>query len=280
MTVTLLDGKKVAQHLQQELKKKIQRLKKKPHLVAVLVGDDPLSTLYVNTKEKACANVGILSSKKQLSATISEQELIKTITTLNTDVSVTGILVQLPLPPSLDSSKILSAIDPKKDVDGMTPFQLGTLALGKEELVSCTAKGIIALLDFYKIPFQGKHVVIINHSILIGKPLILLLLQRNATVTVCHAYTQNLEALTLQADILISGVGKPAFIKPSMVKKGAVVVDVGISKTAKGIVGDVDFKEVSAKASFITPVPGGVGPMTIAILLQNTYASFLLQSSQ
>ena len=277
MTATLLDGKKLAQQLQQELKKKIQALKKKPHLVAVLVGDDPLSTLYVNTKEKACAIVGITSSKKQLPATISEQELIKTITTLNTDASVTGILVQLPLPSHINQTTILSAIDPKKDVDGMTPFQLGTLALGKEELVSCTAKGILTLLDFYKIPLQGKHVVIINHSILIGKPLSLLLLQRNATVTVCHAYTQNLETLTLQADILISGVGKPAFIKASMVKKGAVVVDVGISKTAKGIVGDVDFKEVSAKASFITPVPGGVGPMTIAILLQNTYEASTYQ---
>src|SRR3989344_308597 len=238
MTATLLDGKKVAQHLQQELKKKIQRLKKKPHLVAVLVGDDPLSTLYVNTKEKACAIVGITSSKKQLPATISEQELIKTITTLNTDASVTGILVQLPLPSHINQTTILSAIDPKKDVDGMTPFQLGTLALGKEELVSCTAKGIITLLDSYKIPLQGKHVVIINHSILIGKP---------------------------------------SFIKASMVKKGVVVVDVGISKTAKGIVGDVDFKEVSAKVSFITPVPGGVGPMTIAILLQNTYEASTYQ---
>ncbi len=285
----ILDGKKLSLSLQQDLQKKISLLTgRKPGLAFLLVGENPASKTYVQMKQKACAFVGIHSFFKHFPATIKESLLLEEIARYNQDPHVDGILVQMPLPEGIDAKKIMTAIDPSKDVDGFHPYNVGKMLLGEEDgFFPCTPLGIKVLLEKNHIDISSKHVVIIGRSNIVGKPLAAILMQKrkgcNATVTVTHSATTHLKELTLSADILVGALGKPRFITKDMVKKGAVVVDVGISKiydphqkTSK-IIGDVDYEEVAPIASFITPVPGGVGPMTIAILLQNTYKGFLQQ---
>lgn len=283
----ILDGKKLSLSLQEELQKKISLLKqRKPGLAFLLVGENPASETYVRMKQKACAFVGIHSFFKHFPAAVKESVLLKEIERYNQDPHVDGILVQMPLPEGIDAKKVMSAIDPSKDVDGFHPYNVGKMLLGEEDgFFPCTPLGIQILLEKNHIDISSKHVVIIGRSNIVGKPLAAILMQKrkgcNATVTVAHSGTSHLKELSLSADILVGALGKPKFITKDMVKKGAVVVDVGISKiydpnqkTSK-IVGDVDYEEVAPIASAITPVPGGVGPMTIAILLQNTYTGFL-----
>lgn len=245
----------------------------KPKLVVIMVGQHPASQAYVRNKEKACEKAGIVFELMKFPDSIAQETLLNEIEKLNNDSSVSGFIVQLPLPPHIETPKVFRAIEPKKDVDGFTAYNIGKMTLSPdfEDLPPATPLGIIKLLDYYDIPVQGKEVVIVGHSNLVGKPVGTMLLNRNATVTTCHIYTQNLSAHTQKADILISAVGKPNLITADMVKDGAVVIDVGINKLDDGrLVGDVDFEAVSPKTSFITPVPGGVGPMTVAALILNT----------
>jgi len=277
----IIDGKKLADEIKKEVKKEVENFekiyKRKPLLATILVGDNPASEIYVNLKDKACKDVGINSEIYRFSDSITEKELVEEIFRLNNDENVNGILVQMPLPPHIKPERIMSAINPEKDVDGFNPVNAGKLMNKEETLAPCTPKGIIYMLEKYNIPVEGKDVTIINHSPVVGKPLCLMLLSRNATVTVCHVYTKNLKEKTINADILISAVGKPKLITEDMVKENAVVIDVGISRIDKKIFGDVDFENVKDKASFITPVPGGVGPMTVAMLLKNTVNAFKMQ---
>jgi methylenetetrahydrofolate dehydrogenase (NADP+)/methenyltetrahydrofolate cyclohydrolase len=279
----ILDGKALAQKRQQALQTEIQdllpRLGRPPGLAVLMVGDNPASAVYVRNKEKACEKVGMRSFGQHFPATTTQAELEAAIQALNQDPLVDGILVQLPLPPHLDAVKLLLTIDPDKDADGLHPVNLGRLVRGEPGLRSCTPAGVMALLAEYEIEIAGKRAVVMGRSILVGKPLALMLLEKNATVTIAHSRTQNLAELTRQADILVGAIGKPALITADMVKPGAIVVDVGINRVeqpdGKGkIVGDVDFEAVVAIASYITPVPGGIGPMTVAMLLQNTVASY------
>lgn len=280
----ILSGKLLADEIHQEIRQKIDRLSSSPGLAVILVGNNSSSQTYVNMKRRACAVVGIESFFHHLPDTTSEGELLKLIIQLNQDKTVDGILVQLPLPSHINCEKIIEAIDPQKDVDGFHPVNCGKLLLGlKSGFVPCTPLGIHILLQRYKIPVEGKDVVIVGRSSIVGKPLAALLMQNaphsNATVTVAHSRTHALEAHTKRADILIVAIGAPRFIKGNMVKEGAVVVDVGINReeTSQGyrLVGDVDFDEVEKKCYAITPVPKGVGPMTVAMLLQNTLQSHL-----
>lgn len=269
----LLDGKRVSESLVLGLKQQVQILKKKgrvPRLVILRVGENPASISYIRQKEKAARAVGIHSELFVFSAQSSESQLLKKIAALNGDPSVHGILVQLPLPKQIRSKKIIETIDPKKDVDAFAPVHLGNLISGNAVFTPCTPQGIIRLLDFYKIRIAGAHAVIVGRSAIVGKPLALMLLNRDATVTVCHTQTKKLSTHTKRADILVAACGNPRFIKASMVQKGAVVIDVGVNRIDGKLVGDVDFKSVSKKARFITPVPGGVGPMTVACLMKNT----------
>jgi methylenetetrahydrofolate dehydrogenase (NADP+)/methenyltetrahydrofolate cyclohydrolase len=272
--VNLLDGKKLSLEIKEELKNELANYNRKVGLAVVLVGNDKASALYVSMKKKACEYVGINSISVELPEDISQEELESRVLKLNRDSKVDGILVQLPLPKHLNTDKILELIDPKKDVDGFHPINVGGVLTGLDTFAPCTPLGMVELLDKYKIDIQGKNVVVVGASNIVGKPIASLLLNRNATVEICHIYTQNLKEHTLKADILIVAVGKENLIEANMVKEGAVVLDVGINKTVEGkIVGDVDFENVSKKASYITPVPGGVGPMTIAMLLKNTVKS-------
>lgn len=272
--MTILDGKKLAEKVRNELRNDVKKL---DHvgLAVVLVGDDEASRLYVSMKKKACEDVGIESIEVKLPNNINEEMLISEIEKLNLDSKVDGILVQLPLPKHINSAKILSLIDPNKDVDGFHPQNVGLLVTGTETgFIPCTPLGVIKLLEEYNINPKGKNSVIVGASNIVGKPVASLLLNRNSTIDICHIYTQDLKAHTLQADILVVGVGKTDLIRGDMVKDGVVVIDIGINKLSNGkIVGDINFDEVSKKASYITPVPGGVGPMTIAMLLQNTVQS-------
>jgi methylenetetrahydrofolate dehydrogenase (NADP+)/methenyltetrahydrofolate cyclohydrolase len=279
----ILDGKALAQKRQQALQTEIQdllpRLGRPPGLAVLMVGDNPASAVYVCNKEKACEKVGMRSFGQHFPATTTQAELEAAIQALNQDPLVDGILVQLPLPPHLDAVKLLLTIDPDKDADGLHPVNLGRLVRGEPGLRSCTPAGVMALLAEYEIEIAGKRAVVMGRSILVGKPLALMLLEKNATVTIAHSRTQNLAELTRQADILVGAIGKPALITADMVKPGAIVVDVGINRVEQPdskskIVGDVDFEAVAAIASYITPVPGGIGPMTVAMLLQNTVASY------
>lgn len=289
----LIDGKKIAQEIKDELKSEIERLKDKtglvPGLVAILVGDNPASQVYVSSKAKACDEVGIYSKVDVFPSTISESKLIDKIDLYNIDKKINGILVQLPLPKHIDEDKIIEAISPKKDVDGFHPISVGNLVIGKDTFISCTPAGIFELLKRYNIQTEGKHVVIVGRSNIVGKPIANIMLQKkpnaNSIVTVCHSAARDLKEYTLQADILIAAIGKANFISQEMVKEGAVVIDVGInriddptSKKGYKIVGDVDFENVAPKTSYITPVPGGVGPMTIAMLLSNTLKSFKMSN--
>ncbi|MDK2854946.1 MAG: methylenetetrahydrofolate dehydrogenase / methenyltetrahydrofolate cyclohydrolase [Bacillota bacterium] len=278
MAAEILDGKKVAQEVRAALKEEVARLKAgglTPGLAVVLVGEDPASKVYVKQKEKACREIGFASQVHRLPEDTGEERLLRLIHELNADRAVHGILVQLPLPKQLDANRVVQAIDPAKDVDGFHPFNAGRLAAGLPTVVPCTPRGIIHLLDAYGIPIAGRHAVVVGRSNIVGKPLAQLLLGRDATVTVCHSKTDDLAAFTRTADILVAAVGRPRLITRDMVKPGAVVVDVGINRLPEGIVGDVDFKAVREVAHYITPVPGGVGPLTIAMLLKNTLEAAL-----
>lgn len=287
----LLDGKKIASEIRKELKEKIDDLKSKgksvPGLVAILVGENPASQIYVTSKSKACEEIGMKTKVEKFPSTLSEKELISIIEKYNTDNEFHGILVQLPLPKHINENKIIESISPKKDVDGFHPMSVGNLVIGKETFVSCTPAGIQELLKRYYINTRGKHVVVVGRSNIVGKPIANLMLQKNdyanSIVTVCHSAASDISYYTKQADILIAAIGQPEMIKGDMVKEGVVVIDVGINRiedktSSKGyrIVGDVAFDEVAEKASFITPVPGGVGPMTIAMLLSNTFKAYKL----
>jgi methylenetetrahydrofolate dehydrogenase (NADP+)/methenyltetrahydrofolate cyclohydrolase len=279
----ILDGKALAQKIQQALKIEIQALKpqigRSPGLAVLMVGDNPASAVYVRNKEKACEKIGMRSFGKHFPTETSQAELTAAIQELNEDPNVDGILVQLPLPSHLDSVALLHTIDPEKDADGLHPVNLGHLVRGETGLRSCTPAGVMALLAEYNIELAGKHAIVLGRSILVGKPLALMLLEKNATVTIAHSRTQDLAKLTLQADIIVGAVGQPEMITADMVKKGAIIIDVGINRVVDEagnarLVGDVDFVGVSPISSYITPVPGGIGPMTVAMLLQNTVLSY------
>lgn len=268
-----IDGKRISQEIKDELKVRAAELMEKGIaccLAVIQVGDDPASTVYVGNKKKACAYIGIRSQAYELPEETTQQELLELIDRLNGDERVNGILCQLPLPAHIDEDLIIRAISPEKDVDGFHPQNVGALVIGQKGFVSCTPAGIIQLLKRSGITIEGKHCVIVGRSNIVGKPMALLMLRENATVTVCHSRTAALERICREADILIVAMGKPGFIGPEYVKEGAVVIDVGIHRMAdKKLCGDVDFDRVEPIASYITPVPGGVGPMTIAMLMHN-----------
>jgi methylenetetrahydrofolate dehydrogenase (NADP+)/methenyltetrahydrofolate cyclohydrolase len=271
----IIDGKKIAQDIRQEVKEEATRLRVKtgtaPGLGVILVGDDPASKIYLRHKENACKDAGFLSREFRFPHDSSENEVLATIQELNHDASIHGILVQLPLPRHLATTAIIESIDPQKDVDGFHPYNLGRLLTGNPYHMACTPKGILELLDRHAIAIEGKEAVIVGRSTIVGKPLALLLLNRHATVTICHTRTRHLWEVTKRAEILIAAVGKPEMISADMVRDGSVVIDVGVNRMEDGrLVGDVAYSEVALKASYITPVPGGVGPMTIAMLLANT----------
>ncbi|WP_110986252.1 bifunctional methylenetetrahydrofolate dehydrogenase/methenyltetrahydrofolate cyclohydrolase FolD [Acaryochloris thomasi] len=280
---TLLDGKALSQKMQLELKAQVEALQphigRPPGLAVLMVGDNPASAAYVRNKERACARVGIASYGEHFAADTGQAELTQVIHRLNQDPNVDGILVQLPLPPHLNAEALLYEIAPKKDADGLHPINLGRLVRGEAGLRSCTPAGVMRLLTTYDVKLEGKQAVVLGRSILVGKPMALMLLEANATVTVAHSKTQNLAQLTQSADILVAAVGRPSYVTAEMVKSGAVVVDVGINRVEgpagkARLVGDVDFANVEQKASLITPVPGGIGPMTVAMLLYNTVWSY------
>lgn len=273
MPAQILDGKALAQAIRVELKARVQKFKESGQdigLAAVLVGENPASKVYVNIKEKTCAEVGIKSEKIELPEKTQEEELIKLIQDLNQRKDIHGILVQLPLPKHLNEKRILEFIDPEKDVDGFHFANVGRLFLGDKRVVPCTPLGIMKLIESSNVELEGKHAVVVGRSNTVGKPTALLLLERNCTVSVCHSRTKDLGEITKQADILVAAVGKAKLITKEMVKPGALVIDVGINRVEGEIIGDVDFEKVKEKAAFITPVPGGVGPMTVAMLLENT----------
>lgn len=275
MTARLIDGKAIAQTVRDKVKTGVSaRLKanrRAPGLAVVLVGQDPASQVYVGNKKKACEEVGLTSKSFDLPSTTSEQELLTLIDELNSDNEIDGILVQLPLPHGLNPERILERIHPHKDVDGFHPYNIGRLAQRVPALRPCTPKGIMTLLDNTHVFYKGKHAVIVGASNIVGRPMSLELLLAGCTTTVCHKFTQDLEAQVRQADILVVAVGKPEFIPGDWVKPGAIVIDVGINRLADGrLVGDIQFDEAFQRASWITPVPGGVGPMTVASLVENT----------
>lgn len=274
----LIDGKETARAVRGEIRDAVAAFTKEsgviPGLAVVIVGDDPASRVYVRNKHRACEEVGIRSDVHALPADTSEAELLTLVAGLNADPTVNGILVQLPLPKHLDEEKVILAIDPAKDVDAFHPVNVGKIMIGNFTFAPCTPAGVMELLRHYNIPVAGKHCVIIGRSNIVGKPQAMLMLKENATVTVCHSRTVGLADITRTADILVAAVGRPGFVTADMVRDGAVVIDVGINRTAEGkLCGDVDFAAVSEKASYITPVPGGVGPMTITMLLENTLAA-------
>ena len=272
MAAKIIDGKKIAEEIKQKLAAEIKGWKKKPGLATVLVGEDPASKVYVYRKNVACKEYGFYSREIHLPENTTQAQLLKTVKELNNDKAIHGILVQLPLPEQIDENAILGAITPEKDVDGFNPLNYGLMLSGIPSFVPCTPRGVMHLIKSTGIPLEGKHAVVVGRSNIVGKPVAVLLLQENCTVTVCHSRTANLAEETKRADVLVAAVGKPGLITKHMVKDGAIVIDVGINRMHDGkMVGDVDFEDVKEKASFITPVPGGVGPMTIAMLLQNTF---------
>ena len=278
MSFELIDGKLVSNNIRQEIKEKVSSLLSKhsqvPGLAAVLVGDNPASEIYVRNKRKACADVGIYSEEYKLPEDTTQDELLKIIDGLNNNDKINGILVQLPLPNHIDESSILKAVSPQKDVDGFHPVNAGLLFQGEQKFIACTPHGIIKMLEFYNIDIQGKNAVVLGRSNIVGKPASMLLLQKHATVTICHSRTKNLQEILKEADIIVAAIGRAHFVTKDMVKKGAVVIDVGINRLDTGkLAGDVDFENVKDLCSHITPVPGGVGPMTITMLLWNTVMS-------
>ena len=269
----LINGKELAKKIREELKIEVNSLRKEgiiPKLAVIMVGNDKASEVYVRNKSKACNEIGIEFEEFLLDSNIEQEELIDLIKKLNNRKDVHGILLQSPIPEHLNIREAFDTIDYKKDVDGFNPVNVGKLAIGEDAFVSCTPYGVIKMLEEYNIEIEGKRAVVIGRSNIVGKPLIQCLLNKNATVTICHSKTKNIAEITKEADILIAALGKPKFVKENMVKENAVVIDVGINRNEEGkLVGDVDFENVSKKASYITPVPGGVGPMTIAMLMNN-----------
>ncbi len=281
----LIDGREVSQHIRGEVTTEVDKLKKEtgitPGLAAVLVGENPASEIYVRNKRKACEKVGIYSEEYKLPTETPENELLSLIDKLNRNEKIHSILVQLPLPDQIDSTKILRSVSPLKDVDGFHPENVGLLIEGNPRFVSCTPNGIIKMLDFYNIEIKGKEAVVVGRSNIVGKPTAILLLHRHATVTICHSRTKPLDEVTRRADILVAAIGRPKFVTADMVKEGVVVIDVGINRNSEGkLIGDVDFENVKEKASYITPVPGGVGPMTISMLLWNTLESAKMRATK
>jgi methylenetetrahydrofolate dehydrogenase (NADP+) / methenyltetrahydrofolate cyclohydrolase len=282
MTATLIDGKAVSQQVRAEVRDEVEAWVagggQRPGLATVLVGEDPASAVYVRNKQKACAEVGIEGFAHDLPADSTQEQVVELLAQLNADDRVSGILLQLPTPPHIDGSHLTTLIDPAKDVDGLTPVSAGLLAKGLPGLRPCTPAGVIELLKRYDVPLEGAEAVIVGRSDLVGKPVAALLLAENATVTTCHSRTRDLDAVCRRADVLIAAVGRPEMVKGSWVKPGATVIDVGINRTDAGLVGDVEFSSAAEVADKITPVPGGVGPMTIAMLLGNTLAAAKAQA--
>ena len=275
----IIDGKEVSKKIKEEVRQDVLSHGYTPCLLVIIVGDNPASQIYVSSKEKACKKAGIESKTIALPGNASQKELINEIIKANKDKSINGILIQLPLPSHMNAKEVIDAIDPEKDVDGLHVVNQGKLLLDEKGIVPCTPKGIMTLLDEYHVDLAGKNAVVIGRSMLVGKPIALLLLQRNATVTIAHSKTKNLKELCLNSDIIVAAVGKPKMITADMVKEGAVIIDVGINRLQDTIVGDVDFYNVSKIAYRITPVPGGVGPMTIASLLQNVVECYKRQNN-
>ncbi|HNP29880.1 MAG TPA: bifunctional methylenetetrahydrofolate dehydrogenase/methenyltetrahydrofolate cyclohydrolase FolD [Nitrospirales bacterium] len=278
MSAHIIDGKALAQAIREGIAEEVRLLEKdtgvKPGLAAVLVGDDPASAVYVRNKKIACEKAGLYPQEHLLPGSTPQDRLLTLIHQLNEDPRIHGILVQLPLPSGMDSQAILQAVSPGKDVDGFHPVNVGRLVTGDPMFIPCTPKGVIQMIDSTGQDIAGKRAVVIGRSNIVGKPVAMLLLHRHATVTICHSRTKALSAVVREADIVIAAIGKPLFVTPDMVKEGAIVIDVGINRLADGkLVGDVDFDRVKERAGWITPVPGGVGPMTIAMLLQNTVES-------
>ena len=277
----ILSGKVVSQRIKDELKEEVKELNAKgifPGLAVIIVGDDPASRVYVNSKKKACEEIGVYSEEYALPAETSEEELLQLVEKLNNEPKINGILVQLPLPKHIDEETIINAISPKKDVDAFHPSNVGKIMIGNYDFLPCTPAGVMELIKESGIDVSGKECVIVGRSNIVGKPQAMLLLHANGTVTICHSRTQDLKAKTKNADILVAAVGIPNFITGDMIKEGAVVIDVGINRIAeKTLVGDVEFESAEKVASAITPVPGGVGPMTIAMLMKNTVKAALIQ---
>jgi len=277
MMAGIIDGKKISAEIKVLIKEEVRQLTaegRRPGLAAVLVGDNPASVIYVRNKRRACEEAGIYSEEHKLPEDTKQEDLLALIQQLNADPKIHGILLQLPLPKDLDTDRVLVEIHPRKDVDGLHPNNIGCLTMGSPVFVPCTPAGVMAMLDYHAIPIEGKRAVIIGRSNLVGRPVSLLLMHRNATITVCHSRTRDIGSVCREGDILIAAIGKARFVTAEMVKPGAVVIDVGINRLPDGkLVGDVDYDPVSKKAEWITPVPGGVGPMTIAMLLKNTVES-------
>ena len=273
----IIDGKKISGEIKEELKEKVEKLKVKPTLVVISVGDNPASKVYVGQKEKCAKYIG-LNYKHMHFDSISDDDLVKTIDKLNKDKSVNGIIVQLPLPDGMDETRIVNTIIPKKDVDGLTYLNAGLLLNNETSLVSCTPKGIMELLKREKVNLVGANAVVIGRSILVGKPMMNLLINANATVTLCHSKTKDLEKITRRADVLVVAIGKKHFVTRDMVKRGAVVIDVGINRVDGKLYGDVDYDNVYSKVKKITPVPGGVGPMTVVMLMKNVIEAYEKQN--
>lgn len=277
MAAKIIDGKAISAKIKEEMKREVAELRGTgifPGLAVILVGENPASVVYVRNKGKACHDVGIHSEEHRLTGNTSEEDLLRLIDRLNKDDKINGILVQLPLPKHINEKKILEAISQDKDVDGFHPYNVGKLMIGEPIFVPCTPYGVMKMLEYSNIDLTGKNAVIVGRSNIVGKPMAMLLLQKNATVTICHSKTKDLAGVCRSADILVAAIGKDRFVKADMVKDGAVVVDVGINRLPDGkLVGDVDYDAVAQKAGYITPVPGGVGPMTITMLLYNTIQS-------
>ena len=271
----IINGKEVSQKIKDELKEKTENLLSQgivPCLAVIIVGNDPASRVYVNNKKKACEYIGFKSLEYALSENTSEKELLELIDSLNNNSEIDGILCQLPLPKHINEKKVIDSILPEKDVDAFHPQNVGRIMIGDYTVLPCTPAGVMELIKSENIPLEGKNAVVLGRSNIVGKPMAMLLLQSNATVTVCHSKTQNLKDICKNADVLVSAIGKAKFVTEDMVKDGAVVIDVGINRDENGkLCGDVDFENVSKKAAYITPVPGGCGPMTIAMLMKNTY---------
>ena len=273
MPLTWIDGREVAKKWKENAAQRAQALTKKgvtPHLAVIVAGDNPASQVYVRNKENACLRAGIRSTILRLPESCTQDELEGAVAALNADQSVHGILVQLPIPKGLDEARVLALIDPEKDVDGFHAMNTGKLMSGQPGFVPCTPLGVMKLLEDYNIPTRGRHAVVIGRSNIVGKPMAMLLLAADATVTICHSKTENLADITRQADILVAAVGRANFVTGDMIKPGATVIDVGINRVDGALVGDVNAEEAAQKAAYLTPVPGGVGQMTIAMLLSNT----------
>ena len=281
MTATIIDGRAVAQRVREQVAREVEELAKRTGrpsgLATILVGDDPASAVYVASKRKACAEVGIADHHQHLSADVSQREVADVIERCNRDPGISGILLQLPVPAGLNGQELTGLIAPGKDVDGLTPISVGRLVRNTPGLRPCTPVGVIELLDAYEVPLEGAQAVVVGRSDLVGKPVSFLLLQRNATVTICHSRTHDLPTVCSRADVLVAAAGIPRLLGAQHVRPGAAVIDVGVNRTDQGLIGDVDFDAAAERASLITPVPGGVGPMTIAMLLRNTLLAARLE---